>query len=160
MDNVLNSWSRPQRDETEGQIEQHSPFMILVDNDNYRKVLNIPGIELIAVKKNSSIRLYLLIKSLEALHELRRLLESGQLKVIIEELFNSWLIYIQSNPIRIQAGFEIRSIPVDSQTTEVQSRPIDSQTTENQFKPVHITHLSLIDYCQSEDCFNGTNDSL
>jgi len=156
MDNALYSWSRHQREETEGQIEQHSRYLVLMDNENYRKVLNISDIEPIAVERKYSIRLYLLIISLEALHELRRLLNSGRLKVIFEKLFNSWLINIQSNPVESQSMIDIPSIPVDSQTTEVQSRPVDSQTTKNQFKPVQLTHLSLIDYCQSKDCFEGT----
>jgi len=89
----------------------------------YCQFLAIPDVELIAVQKEHSIRLYFLCSTPEALQTLRRLIESRQLKEFIEELFNSLL------------------------------------TDDIQFKPVHLTHLSLVNYCSSMDYFkNGRNN--
>jgi len=57
----------------------------------YHQLLAIPDVELIAVQKEHSIRLYFLCFTLNALQPLRSLFESGQLKEFIEELFNSLL---------------------------------------------------------------------
>jgi len=109
--------NREQRDEIEELIVER--YKVTLTKKDYQKILEIPDIELIAVEKEHSIRFYLLCSTLEALQTLRRLLESGQLKESIEELFNSLL------------------------------------ADDIQFKPVHLTHLSLMNYCSSMDYFNN-----
>jgi len=99
-------------------------YKVTLTKKDYHKLLAIPGIELIAVEKEHSIRLYFLCSTLEALQTLRRLLESGQLKEFIEKLFNSLL------------------------------------TDDIQFKPVHLTHLSLVNYCSSMDYFNNGGNNV
>jgi len=94
-------------------------YKVTMTEKDYQKLLAIPDVELIAVEKEHSIRLYFLCSTLEALQTLSRLLESGQLKESIEELFNSLL------------------------------------ADDIQFKPVHLTHLSLMNYCSSMDYFNN-----
>jgi len=63
-------------------------YRVTLTKKDFYKLLAIPDVELIAVQKEHSIRLYFLCSTLEALQTLRRLLESGQLKESIEELFN------------------------------------------------------------------------
>jgi len=66
-------------------------YRVTLTKKDFNKLLAIPDVELIAVQKEHSIRLYFLCSTLEALQTLRRLLESGQLKESIEEWFNSLL---------------------------------------------------------------------
>jgi len=77
-------------------------YKVILTEKNYHKLLAIPDVELIAVEKEHSIRLYFLCSTLEGLQKLRRLLESGQLKQSIEELFNSLLTDdIQFEPVHL-----------------------------------------------------------
>jgi len=77
-------------------------YWVAINKKDYQKILAIPGIELLAVQKEHSIRLYFLCFTLEALQTFRRLLESGQLKESIEELFNSLLTDdIQFKPVQL-----------------------------------------------------------
>ena len=127
MDCVLTAPSRQDRHETEELIEGQWRYTVTMDSETYQNLFIIPGSKIISVKKHCSVRLYCLCESLDALWELRKLFDSGQLKFVIAELFNNWLINIQS-------------------------RQGDTRTTDT---PVLLSHLSLIDYCQSEECFNG-----
>jgi len=114
--------SRERRSEIEELIVKK--YKVTITEKDYQKILAIPGIELLAVEKEHSIRLYFLCCTLEALQTLGRLLEAGQLKESIEELFNSLL------------------------------------TDDSQFKPVHLTHLSLVNYCSSMEYFNNGRDHV
>ena len=128
MDCVLEAPSRQQRHETEELIERQWRYTVTMDSENYQNLFRISGSKIIYVKKHCSIRIYYLCESLEALWELRKLFDSDQLKIVIEELFNSWLINIKSNHI-------------EAQTTVIAA--------------VRLTHLSLVDYCHSEECINN-----
>jgi len=77
-------------------------YKVIMTEKNFYKLLTIPDVELIAVEKEHSIRLYFLCSTLEALQTLRRLLESGQLKKFIEDLFNFLLTDdIQSKQVHL-----------------------------------------------------------
>jgi len=77
-------------------------YWVALSKKDFHKLLTIPDIELIAVKKEHSIRLYFLCSTLEALQTIRRLLESEELKESIEELFNSLLTDdIQFKPVHL-----------------------------------------------------------
>jgi len=119
------SASTPNRG-TRAEIEELivETYRVRLTKKDYQKILAIPDIELLAVEKEHSIRLYFLCCTLEALQTLGRLLEAGQLKESIEELFNSLL------------------------------------TDDSQFKPVHLTHLSLVNYCSSMEYFNNGRDHV
>ena len=127
MDCVLKAPSRKRRHETEELIEGQWRYTVTMDSETYQNLSIIPGSKIIFVKKHCSIQLYFLCDYLDALWALRKLFDSGQLKIDIVKLFNIWLINIQS-------------------------RQGDIRTTVT---PVLLSHLSLIDYCQSEECFNG-----
>ena len=128
IDCFLQARSRQHRHDTEELIEGQYRYTVTMDSKNNHKLLKTIGIEIILVGKSSNIRLYCLCESLEALRELRRLFDSGQLKIVIEEFFNSLLVNIQS-------------------------KRVNTHTTVT--TAVHLTHLSLVDYCLSEECFNN-----
>ena len=52
--------------------------------------------------KEGSVRLYFLCSSLEALQLLRDLVESGQLKVMLEDFFNFLLADVKVDPIKLK----------------------------------------------------------
>ena len=155
MDCVVKALSRQQRQEREEQIEGQYIYVMAMNSQSYHQLLKTTGIEIIAVKKSCSIRLYFLCESLESLWELRKLFESGQLKLIIEQLFNSWLTIISSAPVDSPSTNMLLEA-VDAETRDVSSTPVTSTLTDLiQLKPVLLTHLSLINYSQAEDIINN-----
>ena len=120
--------------------------------------------------------------------------DSGQLKRVITERFNSWLIKpVESRTVayalfdhikqslsppkpRSPEGYgqyepspqrtDILFKRIHSKTSDIRpynrvklrtenilSTPVDTQTTAT--ADFYLTHLSLVDYCQSEECFNN-----
>jgi len=62
---ILEASSRQQREEMEDNIVMK--YKVILNEKNYRKILAIPDLELLAVEKHHSIRLYFFCRTQEAL---------------------------------------------------------------------------------------------
>jgi len=87
---IIGASSRQQREEIEDNIV--TKYKVILNEKNYQKLLTIPDLELLAVEKDHSIRLYFLCTSQEALRALRKVVESGQVKNSLETLFKTFLL--------------------------------------------------------------------
>ena len=87
---ILNNFARLSKEER---------IMLL---DHLNSVRDGGGIELISVQETHSLRLYFHISTVEALRAVRQLFDSGQLKSIVESLFNFLLTDTHFEPVRVK----------------------------------------------------------
>jgi len=81
-------------------IQQFTLLPTMEDKTNLiNKLLGLPHVELVALVESHSVRLYFLSSTLEALRALRSLIESGQLKMRIESIFNYLLTLRGDGPV-------------------------------------------------------------
>ena len=71
-------------------------------NQTFNKVLNIEKVGVALLHQHDGVRLYMHISTVKALHAVRQLFDSFQLKSIVESFFNLLLTDTHCEPVRVK----------------------------------------------------------